>query len=101
MEILDLKLNGIDRFDEVLKDSLPDNGDLEVITKDAGMVSGRGIVMFTFTVALPDGTVRRAQTVTSMRMFRAIANAIVSTYDDDGFRVNMADPLDDGIIGEK
>lgn len=101
MEQLKTKLNDIKRFDEVIKNSLPDLGDLEIITKDAGMVSGRGIVMLTFTVDI-DGELKRAQTVTSMRNFRAIANAIVSTYDDDGFRVNMADPLDDGVItGEK
>lgn len=98
MECLRIKLNGVERFDEVIKDSLPDGGDLEIITKDSGMKSGRGIVMFTFTVRLPDGSLKRAQTVTSMRNFRAIAYAIWSTYDDDGFRVNMADPLEDGVI---
>ncbi len=101
MEKLSIKLNNIERFDEIIKGSLPDGGDLEIVTKDAGMVSGRGIVMLTFTVDV-DGEMKRAQTVTSMRNFRAIASAICSTYDDDGFRVNMADPLDDGIItGEK
>ncbi len=98
MEQLKLKTNNVERFDEVIRDSLRDCGDMEIVTKDAGMQSGRGIVMVTFTVELPDGTLRRAQSVTSMRMFRAIAHAIVATYDDDGFRVNMADPLDDGII---
>jgi hypothetical protein len=40
--------------------------------------------------------------MSSMRMFRAIGNAIISTYSDEGFRINMADPLDDGVItGEK
>lgn len=97
MEKLEVKLNNIDRFDEVIRNSLPDGGDLEIITKDAGMKSGRGIVMFTFTVNV-DGKLCRAQTVTTMRSFRAIASAIASTYDDDGYRVNMANPLDDGVI---
>lgn len=101
MEHLQVKLNDIERVDEVIKNSLPDGGDLEIITKDDGMVSGRGIVMFTFSVDI-GGEIRRVQTVTTMRLFRSIANAIVSTYDDEGFRVNMADPLDDGVItGEK
>lgn len=100
MEKLTVQLNNIERFDEVIKNSLPDGGDLEVITKDAGMVSGRGIVMFTFSVDV-GGEVKRVQTVTTMRNFRAIANAIVSTYDDEGFRVNMADVLEDGIITEE
>lgn len=98
MNVLNVQLNGIERFDEVIGNSLPEGGDLEIITKDVGTKSGRACVMFTFTVELPDGSLARAQTVTSMRMFRAIANAIVSTYDDEGFRVNMADPLDDVII---
>lgn len=101
MEQVQVKLNNIERFDEIIKDSLPDGGDLEIITRDAGTESGRGIVMFTFSVEI-DGKLRRAQTVTTMRNFRAIAFAITSTYDDDGFRVNMANPLDDGVItGEK
>lgn len=97
MEKLEVKLNNIARFDEVIQNSLPDGGDLEIITKDAGMQSGRGIVMFTFSVDV-GGTLHRVQTVTTMRMFRSIANAIISTYDAEGFRVNMADPLDDGVI---
>lgn len=102
MEQLRTKLNDVERFDAVLKDSLPDAGDLEIITKDAGMVSGRGIVMFTFMVQLSDGSRKRVQTVTTMRSFRAIASAIAATYNDDGYRVNMYDPLDDGVItGEK
>lgn len=98
MEVLNIKLNDIDRFDEVISNSLLEGGDLEIVTKDAGMESGRACVMLTFTVALPDGSRARAQSVTTMRMFRAIANAIVSSYDDEGFRVNMVDPLDDGVI---
>lgn len=98
METLKLKFNKVDRFDEVLKNSLRDCGDLEVITKDAGTITGRGIVMFTFTVELPDGTLRRAQTVTSMRNFRAIAAAVAGTYNDEGYRVNMHDPLDDAVL---
>lgn len=98
MEHLELQINDIDGFDAVMKSSLPDTGDLKIITKDAGTEGGRGIVMFTFTVQLPDGTLARAQTVTSMRSFRAIASAVAATYNDDGHRVNMSDPLDDGVI---
>lgn len=100
MEHLQVRLNDVTRYDEIIQNSIPDCGDLEIITKDAGMVSGRGIVMFTFTANI-EGKLHRVQTVTTMRMFRAIANAIVSTYDDEGFRVNMADALDDGIITEE
>lgn len=98
MEALRTKLNDVDRFDEVIRTSLPDCGDMEIITKDAGMQSGRGIVMITFSVQLPDGTMARAQSVTTMRMFRAIALAVFSTYSDEGYRENMADPLNDGVI---
>lgn len=98
MEQIDIKLNNVERFKEVIENSLPDGGGLEIITNDSAMKSGRAGVMLTFTVQLPDGSIARAQAVTTMRMFRAIANAIVASYDDEGFRINMADPLDDGII---
>lgn len=97
MESLDLKINEIEAFDAVLKSSLPDYGDATIITKDAGMESGRAIVMLTFTVDF-NGERKRVQTVMTMRNFRAIAQTIAEIYNDDGFRVNMNDPLDDGVI---
>lgn len=98
MEQLKIKINDIARFDAIIEHSLPECGDLEVITKDAGTESGRGIVMVTFTVRLPDGAWGRAQAVTSMRLFRGMATSIAAIYNDDGCRVNMLDPLDDGVI---
>lgn len=100
MEKFELKINQYDRYDEILKNSLPDFGDVEIITKDGGMTSGRGIVMITFSVQLPDGSTARVQTCTSMKLFRSVAVALAATYTDDGFRQNMCDPLDDGIIEE-
>lgn len=101
MEKLEIKINKAERYDEVIKDSLPECGDMEIVTKDAAMVSGRAGVMVTFRVELPDGTLKRVQSVTPMRAFRAMALALSTTYDDDGFRQNMADPLADGVITEK
>jgi hypothetical protein len=68
------------KFDEALRDTLPDGGDLRVVTKDNGTVGGRPIVMLTFTAQLPDGSVRRVQTVTTVRQFQAVAAAIRGRY---------------------
>ena len=84
MENLEVRINNAERYDEVLKDTLPEYGDLEIITKDAAMKSGRAAVMFTFTVDLPDGSVKRVQAVTPLRVFRAIANAIAESTTTKG-----------------
>ena len=55
-------------FDDALKDTLPDGGDLQIITKDAGTVNGNPVAILTFTVELPDGTFRKAQTVTTVAL---------------------------------
>lgn len=69
-------------FDQRVRgdDVLPDGGDLTVVTKNNGTKEGRPIVLFTFTVQLPDGTLRKVQTVTTVRMFQTIAKAIEVKY---------------------
>jgi len=71
-------------FDSVVhhKDALPDFGDLKIITKDKGTVGGRPIAVLTFTVAMPDGTQRIAQTVTTVRLLKTALGAIAGRYRD-------------------
>lgn len=85
MEKIDLKLNCPQEFDAVLKDCLPECGDLTIITKHAAMESGAAAVMLTFTVRLPDGSLERAQAVTTMKLFRTITQVFQGTYNDEGF----------------
>lgn len=85
METLNILIDQPDDFDKVLKDSLPECGDLVVITKHDAMQSGAAGVMITFTVKLPDGTFKRVQAVTSMKLFRSVTQIFLGTYDERGF----------------
>lgn len=99
-EKLEVKINDEPRYREVLSNSLQEYGDMEIITLDSALQSGNAGVMITFSVHV-NGQKKRVQSVTTMKMFRAVANALVTTYTDDGFRVNMEDPLDEGILEDK
>lgn len=83
MEKAEIYLSNADRFDAMLKENrnenLPECGDLELITKDGGMLSGLPIAMLTFTVMDGDKR-RRVQAVTSCRMLQAFGAAIHGRY---------------------
>lgn len=55
---------------------LPDGGDLAVFVKPNATVGGRPGVVVTFTVRLPDGTMARAQSVTTLANFENVFAAI-------------------------
>lgn len=67
-------------YDAALMDTLPECADLTLITKDGAMESGAPGIMVTFTVRLPDGSLRRVQAVTSLRVFLAAVKAIKAKY---------------------
>lgn len=69
-------------YDEALKDSLPEGGDLKAITKNDGTVQGNPIVLLTFTVQMPDGTIRKAQAATSVKLFLFAARLMAAKYGD-------------------
>ena len=48
---------------------LPENGDLAVYIKPHATVGDRPMVAITFTVQLPDGSLARAQAVTTLALF--------------------------------
>ena len=66
--VLDQEHDGKD-YDAVLKDTLPECGDMKVIVKHGAMKSGASAVMVTFTVQLPDGSKKRVQAVTTASLF--------------------------------
>lgn len=86
-ETFRLILNNSKRYDEVLDDSLRQAGDVEIIVKHDAMMSGRAAVMVTLDVELPDGTIARAQGVTTMRIFRSLCSTVLTAYDDNGMPV--------------
>jgi hypothetical protein len=73
MEQLAVKLNDAEAFDAVLKNSLPEGGDLTIITKDFGTVGGNPVAMITFTVEV-NGERKTAQTVTTLKLLLTILN---------------------------
>lgn len=100
MEKFELKINKPERWGEVLKDSLPDYGDVEIITKHGVTKGGQAGVMITFSVDV-NGERKRVQTVTTMALFRAVSSSFQSTYSDNGFPVEGvggADIFDDPEI---
>lgn len=63
--------------------ALKEAGDLQFITKDHALVSGRAGIVITFTVDV-DGKPRRAQATTTVRNMQMLAAAITGRYDEDG-----------------
>lgn len=59
---------------------LQDDGKLKIITKEKGTVEGNPIVALVFNVALPDGSIKTVQTVTTVRMFQQAAAAMTGRY---------------------
>lgn len=85
-EHIKLSISDPERFDKIVhgKDgvrTVPDAGDLEVVTKDKATESGRSIAVLTFTVDI-DGKPARAQTVTTVRCLMDMLKALQSDYDD-------------------
>lgn len=83
-----IALNQAQQFDEAVhgKDvrALPDGGDLQIITKDGATEQGRALACLTFTVQLPDGSLARAQTVTSVRNLVGAFHALLGRYGHEG-----------------
>lgn len=89
MEEVVLHLNRPDLFDAKIRGgdgvrTLADGGDLQIITKDGGMQSGRALAMLTFSVDV-DGKLVRAQTVVPIRLLLGAAAGLYGRYDPDGW----------------
>lgn len=62
---------------------LPEGGDVAFFAKPLSTTDNHGAVVITFTVGLPDGTLARAQAVTTAKLF-AMAGRIVQGWIDGG-----------------
>ena len=80
MEKISILLNKAEEFDRRLKNSLPEGGDLEVITKDNATAAGAPAVMITFSVQIPDGTRANAQSVTTLKAFLGAVGVLRAKY---------------------
>ncbi len=83
MESIHVTLNDQAAFDQAVHahESLPERGDLEIITVDRGTEDGNPAAVITFSVRLPDNTGGyRAQAVTTVRALQAALGAIDERY---------------------
>lgn len=63
---------------------LPEGGDLAVYIKKNATVNHQPMVVFTFTVQLPDGSLARAQCPTTLKLFEAVSDC-VRGWKDGGY----------------
>jgi hypothetical protein len=66
------------RFDEAQKNALIECGDLQFISKHNATSDGGTAVCITFTVVLPDGTMAKAQAVTTLGLIEAAVKALAT-----------------------
>jgi len=83
MEVLNVKLGNDEAYDKAVHGGLPQYSDIEIITKDQGTVSGAPVAVITFDVHLPDGTVGKAQAVTTIACLQSALSAINGRYGKD------------------
>ena len=79
MESVTIKLNDSLAFDAILKNSLPEGGDLTIITKDNATITGSPVVMIAFTVEV-NGRIEQVQAVTTMKLFVSVLRALGAKY---------------------
>jgi hypothetical protein len=93
MESISIKLNDPEAFDRILRgpDSLPDAGEMSMVTKDNGTAAGRPCVLLSHWVKCPDGSIKLAQTTITGRLFANMAATFRGRYGPDGDRVCTAD----------
>lgn len=59
-------------------------GDVHIVTKDGATDGGKAAALIAFSVQLPDGSVRIAQAVTTVRLLMSALAALRGRYGDDG-----------------
>lgn len=94
MEHLQILLNKPREFDEAVHGkgevpSIPEAGDLSIITKDLGTDEGRALAVITFT-AEHEGKRVRCQAVTTVRVLEALLGAINGRYENGKVRPHLA-----------
>lgn len=88
MERIIVELND-EKFDAAVhgppegQPSLPEGGDLAIYVKKNATVGGNAMAVLTFSVQLPNGTIRRAQCPTTVRNL-TLAPAILKGWEEGG-----------------
>lgn len=76
VEHLNLVLDGGETFDRLLREGLPEGGDLTVAAKPYATQQHSTAVLLSWTVKLPDGSLARVQAVTTAACFMAAARGL-------------------------
>lgn len=90
MEHVRVQLANDELFADCVHNSLPEAGDLMMVTKDRATKAGRPAVCLTFTVRMPSGEMQRVQCVVTGRNFANMAAAFRGRYGVDGDAVCTA-----------
>lgn len=80
MEHISINLDDASMYDELVHAGLPQVSDITVVTKDKGTAKGAPAVVIAFNVQLPDGSVRRAQATTTVRLLQSVAAATAARH---------------------
>lgn len=75
MESVRMLFNDAD-FDRIVHDGLPEGCDLTIATKEHATANGKAAVVISWTVSLPDGSIRSVQAVTTLGMMLTILGGI-------------------------
>lgn len=86
MESLRLILGQAAEFDKLVHSpgGLPQASEITIATKDDGTTNGRPIAVVSFNVQMPDGSVRRAQAVATVRLLVGFYSAMKGRYGPGG-----------------
>ncbi len=85
MDQITVRISDPEAYDKAVHEGLSDGGDLSFITKDYATEEGRSALVVTFTVQLPDGSLSKAQSATTVRNFLMAAQIIQVKYTNDGY----------------
>ena len=88
MENITIKFDDHEAFDFAVHGdghtpSLPEGGNITIITKDKQTLAGAAIAVITWEVEV-EGMKRHAQAVTTVRLLHVAFQALASRYDSDG-----------------
>lgn len=83
MEDVRLILGDDNDFNAHVQSALPCYGDMKIITKDKGDRDGSPEAVVTFTVVLPDGSRRQAQSVTTVHALNNALSGIKDRYGEN------------------
>lgn len=82
MEAITLKLSNEAAYDELVQDSLQQAGGITIATKDRGTDQGNPVAVIAFDLQLPDGTIRRAQATTTVRLLQMALGGLRGRHGD-------------------